>query len=329
MKNKVTIIVPVYNAKKYIKRCIESILKQTYENFELLLINDGSKDNSIKILNDYLKKDKRIKVIDKENEGVAKTRNLGIKKATGKYIMFIDNDDYIDPDYVETYIKIAIDNNSDVVMGGYKRPNSQGNIIKEVILKDGKLKKEMIYKICAPWAKIYNKKYILDNEIEFLDSNLGEDNYFNLQALIISDKITTTKYNGYNWFYNDESVSNTTQKAFEKSDIFKLLNNSYEVMQNKKLFEKNYDYIEFYLYLYIIWFLCFSQRKYNFKTISKNYDKLFEWLSSKFPNYKKNKFIGFNKPQDEDFKYKVFFGIFKLCNNLKVGKLLIYLYTRI
>ena len=103
--NKVSIIIPVYNSEKYISKCLDSVLNQTYKNIEILVINDGSKDNSIDILREYEKKDDRIVVIDKENEGVAKTRNQGIKKATGDYIMFIDNDDFIDEDYVETYLK--------------------------------------------------------------------------------------------------------------------------------------------------------------------------------------------------------------------------------
>ena len=328
-KSKVSIIIPVYNAEKHLSRCIGSVLNQTYTQIELILLNDGSKDKSIDIIRKYEKKDKRIIVIDKQNEGVAKTRNLGIQKATGDYLMFIDNDDYIDPDYVETYLTTALKEKTDIVMGGYKRPNTNGKIIKNVKLKDGYLQKEMIYKICAPWAKIYKRNYIIQNKIEFLDNNLGEDIYFNLQALMISNKVTTIHYDGYNWFYNDESVSNTTQKKFEKVDVFRLLNECYKVVTEKNLLKKHFNYTEYFFYIYIIWFLCFSQRHYSYHQISQNYDKLFNWLKDKFPNYKKNEFIGFNKPKDENFIYKLFFFLFSIFNRFGNGKILIYLYTRL
>ena len=157
MTGDVSIIVPIYNSEKYIERCIKSILNQTYKNFELILINDGSTDKSIDILNKYKKIDKRISIIDKKNEGVAKTRNLGIQKAKGKYVMFIDNDDFINKNYVETYYKIIKEKKLDIVIGGYERVNSKGKVIKRVEFKNRPFNKEMIYKICSPWAKIYKK----------------------------------------------------------------------------------------------------------------------------------------------------------------------------
>ena len=123
MKNKITIIVPVYNSENYIRRCVDSVLRQSFEDFELLLINDGSTDGSLKILREYEKSDKRIRVINQENMGVAKTRNKGIKLASGKYIMFIDNDDYIENDYINKYYNSIKDTDYDIVIGGYKRKN--------------------------------------------------------------------------------------------------------------------------------------------------------------------------------------------------------------
>ena len=326
--NKVSIIIPVYNSEKYIGRCLDSIINQTYKNLEIICLNDGSKDKSIDVLNEYKKKDKRIVIVDKQNEGVSKTRNKGIKIATGDYIMFCDNDDYFDKDYVEIYVKAMLKYDADVIMGGYKRPNSKGKILINYSLKEGKLNKELI-KITAPWAKLFKRDYIVKNNIEFLPNNLGEDFYFNIQALIMSEKVYRISYVGYNWYYNEESVSNTTQKSFEKADIFNLLNNIYKRYEESKSLQNNREYIEFNLYTYIVWFLGYSQKKYKYKVISKNYDKLFDWYKEKFPNYKKNKFIGFNKPKDESFKFKIMYFIFNILDKLKMGKILIYLYTRI
>ena len=134
---KVTLIIPVYNSEKYIGKCLDSILNQTYTNFEILVVNDGSKDNSQKVIEEYQNKyPDKIIAINQENKGVSKTRNESIKKASGDYIMFIDNDDFLDSDYIETFITEAEKGDYDVVLGGYRRPNENGKIIKEMKLKE-------------------------------------------------------------------------------------------------------------------------------------------------------------------------------------------------
>lgn len=118
MMPKVSIIVPVYNAEKVLRRCLDSILNQSYKDFELIVINDGSKDKSIKIINEYKEKDNRVKVIDNKNNGVSETRNIGIKASVGEYIQFIDSDDYIEPYMIEeTLIKIE-ENKADSIITG-------------------------------------------------------------------------------------------------------------------------------------------------------------------------------------------------------------------
>lgn len=101
----ISIIIPVYNSEKYLNNCIKSIINQTYKDLDIILINDGSKDDSLKICNKYKKLDKRVRVFNKDNSGVSDTRNYGIKEAKGNYIMFIDSDDYIDKDYVKNLIE--------------------------------------------------------------------------------------------------------------------------------------------------------------------------------------------------------------------------------
>ncbi len=115
----ISVIVPVYKVEKYLDRCITSIVEQTYENLEIILVDDGSPDNSGKMCDDWAKKDNRIKVFHKENGGPAETRNLGVEKATGKYISFVDSDDYILPDYIETLYKDLADNNADISCCNY------------------------------------------------------------------------------------------------------------------------------------------------------------------------------------------------------------------
>ena len=116
----VSIILPVYNAKNHIARCIESIRAQTYQNIQIIVLNDGSKDISLPVCEMYRKVDPRILLVDKDNSGVSDTRNLGLRLAQGKYIQFVDSDDYMDPDYTEHLVCAAEEQDADLVIPPYK-----------------------------------------------------------------------------------------------------------------------------------------------------------------------------------------------------------------
>ena len=128
-EQKISIIVPIYNDEKYLKRCIESILKQTYTNIELILINDGSEDKSLEICEEYKKNDNRIIIVNKENEGVSVARNIGIEKATGELISFVDADDYLEITFLQELFNIMKKYNFKEVMRikeywGYRFPDA-------------------------------------------------------------------------------------------------------------------------------------------------------------------------------------------------------------
>ena len=109
-KEVISIVVPIYKVEKYIKKCIDSIIEQTYKNLEIILVDDGSPDGCAKICDEYAKKDKRIKAIHKENGGLSDARNVGIDISTGKYICFVDSDDYIENNYIELLYKCIVEN---------------------------------------------------------------------------------------------------------------------------------------------------------------------------------------------------------------------------
>ena len=270
MSVEVSIIIPVYNAAANIDKCVKSILKQSYKGFELILINDGSKDNSLEIIRKYEKKYKNVRVIDKPNEGVSKTRNLGIKEAAGKYVMFIDNDDYIDEDYVETLLNAIKREKVDCVYSGYRRENSKGEEISCRRLVDTKWSK---YILSAPWAKIYKRKYLLDNKIKFLPYGIGEDVYFTQKLISSKAKIKIIDYVGYTWFFNDESVSNTSQRGMKESvDILYLLN------KLKKFADFDDDLTKYFFYRYCVWYLLFSGRQATKAQFKGEYKRYAEWL---------------------------------------------------
>lgn len=187
---KVSIIVPIYNAEKWLKRCIDSLVNQTYKNLEIILINDGSKDKSKEIIKSY--NDSRIIFIDKENSGVGSTRNLGIDKSSGDYLMFVDSDDYIEPNCVKKLVNKAVKDKCDLVICNYYLETSKTIEIKFNSFKDGSLKENpnIITDInLGPCNKIYHKSLFKNTDNRFIIGLKYEDAPVVVQALRDAKKI--------------------------------------------------------------------------------------------------------------------------------------------
>lgn len=234
--SKISVIVPVYNAEKYLSRCIDSILNQTYKNFELILINDGSKDNSIEILRKYENIDDRIKVIDNSNNGVSKTRNIGVRLAEGEYIQFIDSDDFIDKNMFEYAINVMEQENADLVMTGfYLDIESKKGIDtavqtfeKSISIGSKDIAKNLINRlngtyINSPVNKLYKKSIIVNNNILMNeDIDLGEDLIFNLEYIKYCKSVVFSDKCYYHYCMKVED--NLTSKFREdKLDIMEIL----------------------------------------------------------------------------------------------------------
>ena len=156
---KVSIVIPIYNAEKYLSRCLDSIINNDYKNIEIILMNDGSTDTSKIICEKYCRKYKYIRLFNNQNQGVAITRNIGLEHIKGEYVMFIDNDDWIERNYISTYVKNLENKKYDAIFGGYKRVNSENKVLDKVVLKsDNEFSK---YKVVAPWAKLYRVSFSL------------------------------------------------------------------------------------------------------------------------------------------------------------------------
>jgi glycosyltransferase involved in cell wall biosynthesis len=245
--SRISIIVPVYNAKKTINRCIESLRNQTFDDIEIILVNDGSKDNSRIICDKYAAEDNRIVVIHKVNQGVSKARNTGIERATSEYIMFVDSDDYIKSNMCEVLLN-SIDNTEyEVAMGGYERDFIfNGDITKTIttIPNIESIKSLSQYRnnwsslfekalFNAPWGKLYKASCIKNNGILFNESlSCGEDLLFNLQ--VFSDVYKIAISNEVFYVYEcSEKESLTTKFDSEKyiNDRF-LYNRTLDYLKN-------------------------------------------------------------------------------------------------
>lgn len=188
----VSVIVPIYNSEKYLKQCLSSIVNQSYENLQIILVNDGSQDNSLLICQEFQKRDIRIKIIDQQNRGVSYSRNVGILESKGFYLIFIDSDDYIDRYMVEKLVNIAQKENSNLVICGYCEFNGQSGVVHKKIIYShsfsGEIRKDFhlflpaFVSIAGPVAKLYSKKIIETKRIFFEESiSSGEDQVFNFK----------------------------------------------------------------------------------------------------------------------------------------------------
>lgn len=320
----VSIIIPVYNAEKTLHKCIESILANTYSDYELILINDGSVDASWSILEAYHEKyPEKIRTFNQENQGVARTRNSGIGYANAKYIMFVDCDDSVESDYIEEFISEIEGKNLDMVIGGYKRTTSQ-RILYKMKLEDALWSR---YMVMAPWSKIYRREFLVNNRIEFLDNNIGEDVYFNLQAINLTDKISLIDYSGYNWFYNEQSVSNTNQQTLKKEiNVMFLLDSCYKKLKEAGVVDR--EEVEFYFTRYIVWYLLFAGRNSNSQEMGRECIKLFDWLRHHFPKFLQNKNISLFYPEGETFKNRIAVYGFMIMYRLKLIHLFFKIYSK-
>ncbi len=219
--DKISVIVPVYNAEKFIDKCIRSIINQTYKDVELILVNDGSKDNSLKILQKYEKQyPKIIKVFSQTNKGVGAARNLGIKHVSGKYIFFLDSDDWIELDYlVKLYEDIS---KNDIVISGFKSYDINGSLLFTENIQDNPWTK---FKYCSIGGKMFLSSLILDNDILFKKFKISEDAYFLLECYSKTNKISISASSGYCRLKNPESVTHTLNAKNSNSitDVLKCI----------------------------------------------------------------------------------------------------------
>lgn len=238
MKNAFSIVVPCYNAETYIDRCLKSIAKQTYTNYEILIIDDGSKDNTINIIKKNEKFFDNCKVITKKNEGVSSARNIGINNAINEFIIFIDSDDWVDSSYLQIVNEKINSLDCDlIVMDYYKETHRRSDKIlqgKFEVIKDrlrflqrsegSRIQKNTeilkhlksfmnLYDMNVIWNKIYKREIIVKGNIEFLESQkIGEDLIFNLEYISCSENTLLLEEK----FYHYQLLTNSSTKKFDK-----------------------------------------------------------------------------------------------------------------
>lgn len=243
----ISIVMPVYNAENYLKKSIESILKQTYPAWEMIIVDNGSEDGSLQICREYSKNEDRIQVLHQyQNKGVSVARNLGLEKATGDYVTFLDADDWVAEDYLEQLVKTVKDTKAEMLICQYQKVYNEEREKDAVISEEEKSQQQRFvtktydrkdyiskcllngYTHC--WGVLY-KTSVLDG-IRFLPGiTIGEDVLFLIDTVLQAEKIVVTEYDGYRYYINENGAMNRKftssymdqilcwQKAKEKLEI--------------------------------------------------------------------------------------------------------------
>lgn len=238
MEELITIVVPVYKVEKYIDKCINSILKQTYKNLEIILVDDGSPDTCGEICDNYAKQDARIKVIHKENGGLSDARNAGIDIAKGKYISFIDSDDYIDSEYIELLYKTIIKDETDMAISAHKVIYDNGTILEkatgeESILSSKEVLKRILYDDgidLSAWAKLY--KMELFKDVRYPKGRLFEDAATTYKLINRCTNVSIISKSTYNYVIRGNSITNLNFSE-KKMDLIKSTEEMCEYIKNK------------------------------------------------------------------------------------------------
>ena len=310
---KVSVIVPVYNTEKYLKNCIDSLLKQNFDDYEIIVINDLSPGNAEEIIKSY--NDKKIVYIkNKTNKGIGYNRNLGIKKAKGEYVCFIDSDDYVKEDFISKMYNYSKENNLDLCVCDYVNVDEEGNKLKEFNLSDFCITnyEENNKILCeinlAPWNKLYKKDMLVKNKIEFSETLKYEDLSF--VALSIKNSKKIGKINEQLNYYTIHNNSETTTRDKRVFDIFKQL----DIVRDEYKSGKYLDELTVSVLLnYTI------QQRYQIDkdTQSKFIDDAFKYLNDNNIDYKHSEYIknrSFLKRLIEKNKFitKIYFKIYSM-----------------
>lgn len=300
----ISVIVPVYNSEKFLNKCIESLINQTYKNIELIFVNDGSTDNSLSIIKEYSDRDNRIKVFSKKNGGVSSARNFGLSviNETG-YVMFVDSDDNIDKNYIEKFVSKIL-TNTDLVV---ELPQNASFFINNSLNKVELFTFLTIYpEFRGPYRKLI--KNSIAKNVTF-DENIyvGEDLVFDTKVFLKQNNCNFVENGGYNWTYNSESL--THQKNKKNS-----------LVRYKRVFDTCYTwYISFKLLNEVSFFQSESLRcDYN-ELLCSEY---LEFYGSSFKYSRVYKYDSFLDMIDINKKFKLFKSYMPTCRKQKIKKIL-------
>ena len=315
---KVSIIVPVYNVERYVEKCLQTLINQTLKDIEIIVVNDGSTDNSRNIINEYAGNfPNLIKCYDKENGGLSDARNYGMQFARGDYIAFLDSDDYVELDMYEKMYNKAIEENSDMVECDFIWEYPDKKVIDTGIVYDNK--KDMItYARVVAWNKLIKRELIEKANVSYPKGLRYEDIEFFYKMVPYYNKVSFVKEPLVHYIQRDSSISNVQNERTK--EIFDVLDNSINYYKEKNLFDEYKDELE---YTYARILLCSSlyrMIKIENKDIRKELlNQTWDKLNTTFPDWKKNPILKKDKSKKNLYMrsvnkvtYKIYCFIFRI-----------------
>lgn len=257
---KISVITPVYKVENYLRKCVDSILNQTFTDFELFIVDDGSPDSCGKIADDYAKKDSQVHVIHKENGGAPSARNAGILKASGEYFYFPDSDDWLEPTYLQELYDLAVQTDAQLVVSGYTMEyyENDSNQTYSVSVPEQNFSNQFLVRenlhnyfdnmmLAVPWNKLYRADYIRNKHLMF--PNLKwDDLHFNMEVIMDIEKVAISSSSGYHFFRSRQGSEST--KVFD-SMLYKKRKEQFEhILRVYKYWEINDVHIMSVIYGY-------------------------------------------------------------------------------
>ena len=322
---KLSIIVPVYGVEKYIDKCLNSLVKQSLKEIEIIVVNDGTKDNSQKIIDKYVKKyPDKIKSYIKENGGQGSARNYGLKKATGEYIGYVDSDDFVEKDMYKKLYNKAKENNYDIVVcGNYNVSEDYQNKNIDAFINNYNTDLENIFfGKMAVWNKIYKRDILIKNKLEFKEKVWYEDLAFTLKAIMNSNTFAFIDEPLYDYLIREGSTMNNSNVK-RNLEILEAFNDILSYIQHNKK-EEYFSKIEFLAidHIYISAIVRVLKAEADDKVKRENIKKLIDYMNKKFPNYKNNKYIN-TLSKNRKIIYKLInikmYGLINLIFKVKKG----------
>ena len=271
-KKLISVIIPIYNTEQYLKECLDSVCSQSYKDIEIICINDGSTDNSEEIMRDYAKKDSRIKILSQHNQGISISRNNGIERAQGEYIFFLDSDDTIEPNAIETLYKRAHQTQADIVICNlnkvtpsdenkekyqiWKRIDSKGKIhIQEdmpLTFDTQDISEYIFITESYAWNKLYKTEFIKKHNIKFMPEIIYEDIVYFTDILLANPQMSYCNQALYNYKLRDDSLCHKTdKKQLNIIKVFEILENKLSGFKEEKKIRNNLYHMKKYLYTWI------------------------------------------------------------------------------
>ena len=292
---KVSVVVPVYNVEIYLKKCLDSLIQQTLDDIEILVINDGTKDNSQKIIDSYVKDyPNKVKGYIKENGGLSSARNFGIDKAKGDYIAFVDSDDWVEPTMYEELYQKAIQHDFEIVMCDFNEIRN-GNVhactckLNQDIVHHKDIKQAMIDFYPSAWNKLFKKELLIATQTYFKEGVWFEDVEFIYRLLPYVDRIGIINKNFYNYLIRKGSITATADpRIYHYIDNWNGLVNFYK---EKGLYNEYKDILEYCYVRYLFATFIRTSMKVDKKTFSKAVKSAINNVYINFPEYKRNCYI--------------------------------------